>query len=521
MSKWLVIISICFGFLNNKVYAQIKNLPNHQYEEIDGDYFLSIRNYVNALEIFKGIYKTKPTDKNINYKIAFCYLKTNTNRLEATKYLEFLIKEEKCEPEVWFDLGYVYALANKLDDAIKAFEKYKKLSPKKADKADYKIAQCNNAKEFMKHPVNVSFYNLGKDLNSPYPDYYPWITKDENFLAFTSRRKGNIGGTAEEDGYYSSDIYTSVAVNGKWSKAKNVGPLINTPLDEQVVGLKSDGSEMIVYVDHMEVYGDLFSSKKKGTAFQKMIPLADQINKKIEHSGSVCDEGNTIFFVRKEKMNEDLTTDIYMSRMLPSGIWGEPQKLNDNVNSPYNEDFPYLALDGKTLYFSSEGHNSMGGYDLFKCEWDSEKNTWSKATNLGYPINTTDDDRSISLSNDHTVGYVSSIRPDGFGDLDIYRIKFNANQKFIIFKGNILYEDTTNAPKQKIATINATEQKTNEEYTFATNPSNGSFLLALPEGNYNLSVTSLGYRKIKETISISDIGTETIEKTKTFKLIKE
>ena len=518
MTKFLIIVCICAGFLN-KISAQIKNTPTNNDNTIDGDYLLSVGNYASALEIYKGMYKTTPQDKDLNYKIALCYLRTNINRLEAIKYLEFVVKDEKFDPEAWFNLGYVYSLAYKLDDAINAYEKYKKLVPKKADRANLRISKCNNAIEFIKHPVSVSFNNLGKDLNSPYPDYYPWITKDENFLVFTSRRKGNIGDVMEVDGFYSSDIYTSSASNGKWGNAKNIGSIINSNLDEQAVGLKSDGSEMVIYIDHIDIFGDLFLSKKKGGAYQKMAPLAVHINKKIENSGSVCDEGNTIFFARKEKDSEN--SDIYMSRMLPSGQWGEPQKLNDKVNTIYNEDFPYLSTDGKTLYFSSEGHEGMGGYDLFKSEWNQETNSWTKAVNLGYPINTTDDDRNISISADQKVGYISANRPDGYGDLDIYRILFNSNKKYTIYKGMISYEDSLNTPIKTIATIITKEQKTNEEYNFTAHSKNRSFILALPAGTYNLTLNSVGYKKIKETIIVSDIGTELTERTKSFKLIKE
>jgi hypothetical protein len=263
----------------------------------------------------------------------------------------------------------------------------------------------------------------------------------------------------------------------------------------------------------------LFSSKKKGSVFQKVIPLSEQINKKIEHSGSVSEEGNTIFFVRKDKENEEEKTDIYMSRMLPSGAWGEPQKLNDNVNSPYNEDFPYLAIDGKTLYFSSEGHNSIGGYDLYKSVWNSETNNWSKAVNLGFPINTTDDDRSISISADNSVGYISAIRPGGYGDLDIYRIKFNAHKKYVIYKGGITFTDSTKTPSEIIATITAVEKTTKEEYSFAPNPQTGSFIMALPEGTYDITVNSSGYKDIIEILIVSDVGTSA-ERKKEFKLLK-
>jgi tetratricopeptide (TPR) repeat protein len=518
MTKWLIYISVCLGFLNT-LCGQNKGLIQQQYEIIDGDEYLAIKNYVTALEIYKEISKSIPDNRELQYKMALCYLNTNTNRLEAIKHLEYVVKVEKFVPEAWFELGYVYALAYKLDEAIASLEKYKTLVPKQSAKANVRIQQCKNAKELMKHPVNVSFHNLGKELNSAYPDYYPWITKDEIFLAFTSRRKGNIGGSVEGDGYYSSDIYTSNAVNGKWSKAKNIGPAINTALDEQVVGLKADGSEMLVYLDHYDNYGNLYSSKRKGNLFQKITPLTEQINKKIEHSGSISLEGNTIFFVRKDKENEENKTDIYMSRMLPSGAWGEPQKLNDNVNTPYNEDFPYLAIDGKTLYFSSEGHNSMGGFDLFKSTWNPETNNWSKAINLGYPVNTTDDDRSISLSADNSIGYISAVRPGGYGDLDIYRIKFNANKKYVIYKGDITFNDSTKTPKEIIATITTVEKTTNEEYSFAPNPQTGSFIMALPEGTYNITVNSSDYKSVTETLIVYDVGSAT-ERKKEFKLVK-
>ena len=516
MNKWLVYFLLCLCYLKS-LHSQNKGLVQQQYEIIDGDEYMSIKNYATALEIYKEIAKTFPNNRELQYKIALCYLNTSHNQLEAIKYLEYVVQEEKFEPEAWFELGYAYALDYKLDEAIASLEKYKTLIPKQSAKANVRIQQCNNAKELMKRPVNVSFQNLGKELNSAYPDYYPWITKDENFLAFTSRRKGNIGGAIEGDGYYSSDIYTSIAVHGKWGKARNIGPSINTSLDEQVVGLKADGSEMLVYLDHMDVFGDLFSSKKKGSNFQKVIPLSEQFNKKIEHSGSISEEGNTIFFVRKEK--EDAKTDIYMSRMLPSGSWGEPQKLNNNINTPYNEDFPYLAIDDKTLYFSSEGHNSIGGFDLFKSTWDPETNNWSMAINLGYPINTTDDDRSISISADNSVGYISAIRPGGYGDLDIYRIKFNANKKYVIYKGEITFIDSTKIPQEINAKITAIEKTTNEEYSFAPNPQTGSFIMMLPEGVYNISVISSSYKDVIETLIVSDIGTSS-ERKKEFMLIK-
>ena len=504
-----------------QLVAQPKTLATNKYEIADGDEFFAIGNFVVALDIYKKAYETLPNNRELNYKLALCYLNTNQSRVEAVKHLEYVVKDEKAFTEAWYHLGIAYSLDYKLDEAIKALQKFQKFEPKKSQVAERKIEQCNNAKELMKHPVNVSFTHLGKEINSPYPDYYPWITKDENLLVFTSRRKGNIGGVIEGDGYYPSDIYMSKATNGKWEKTKNIGPSINTAMDEQAVGLKADGSEIFIYIDHYEVYGNIFSSKKKGNAFLKMQPFNERINKKMEYSGSVSEDGSILFFVRKESEKETENTDIFMAKKLPSGEWAEPQKLGNEINTAYNEEFPYLATDGKTLYFSSEGHNSMGGFDLFKSEWNENDNSWSKAVNLGYPINTTDDDKSISISADNKTGYISASRSSGFGDLDIYRLKFKkAGEKLIIYKGAISVSDSLTKKQDIIASITVTEKTTHEEYSFTPHSQTGAFVMLLPEGTYDILLTSKNYKEIKEKLEVNDIGNSANEHLKNYILIK-
>ena len=372
----------------------------------------------------------------------------------------------------------------------------------------------------MSNPVNVSFTNLGKDINSEYADYYPWINQNESFLAFTTRRKGLTASKLEVDGYYASDIYTSKVEDGKWVKAENVGTKINSSLDEQVVGLKADGSEMLIYIDHIDKYGDIYSSVKKSGAFSKYVILPEHINEKLEHSASISPDGNTLFFVRGEDRKSQ--TDIFICRKLPNGNWSEPFRMGNEINTPYNEDFPYLSTDGKTLYFSSEGHNSMGGFDLFKSVWNQEDNTWSKAENLGYPVNTTDDDRSISFTADNRVGYISALRPGGQGDLDIYRIKFNdVDQKLTLYLGNITLGDSLNKPKEYISTILAVNITNNEEYIFAPNPSNGKFVMALPSGTYEILVMSDGYANVKDKLTVTDLGLSIAKENKNYKLLKQ
>ena len=251
-------------------------------------------------------------------------------------------------------------LARKFDDAIKAYNKYKVgLKGEELERVDHQIETCQNGKEYVKNPVNVTFTNLGKEVNSEFPDYYPFVTLDESFLVFTSRRKENIGGAIEVDGYYSSDIYSSRPVNDVWTKAINMGPPVNTRLDEQAVSLSPDGQQMMMYIDHIDSLGNIYSSMNKAGKFMKMKKLNSNVNSDFETAGSISPDGNVIFFASKRDggLGE---TDIYMARKLPNGNWALAQNLGSKINTKYREDFPQIAPDGKTLYFSSQGHAGMG-----------------------------------------------------------------------------------------------------------------------------------------------------------------
>lgn len=514
MLKYFLAIS-CFSFS-----VAVAQPGKAKYDIADADEHYSHHNFLMALPIYKELLKGDKNNPSIHYKIAECYLNTNINKSEAIKYLEFCAKDPKVESNVWLRLGEAYRLSNKIDDAIKAFEKYRELEPKKKKQADRELEICANAKALMLNPVNVSFTNLGKEINSEFADYYPWVSQDESFLAFTTRRKGQTAGRVEVDGYYASDVYTSKVEGGKWIKAENPGPKINSSLDEQVVGVKADGSEMLIYIDHIDKFGDIYSSVKKNGAWAKYLPFPEHINKEIEHSASISADGNTLFFVRGE--NKEAQTDIFICRKLPNGNWSMPLKMGPEINSEYNEDFPYLSTDGVTLYFSSEGHNTMGGFDLFKSVWNPEENTWTKAENLGYPVNTTDNDRSISLTPDNRVGYISALRPGGQGDLDIYRIKFNdVDQKLTLYLGNIALGDSLNQPKEYIANILAINTVNNEEFSFVPNPKNGKFVMALPAGTYDITVSSDGYSEFKDKLTVSDLGLPISEEKKNYKLAKQ
>ncbi len=500
--------------------------PKGKWEPEDAAEHFKQHNYIMALPMYKELTKREPNETDYQYKAGLCYLWTQIDKKAAVPYLEKAVKDPKCKPDAWFWLGRAYHLAGKLPEALKALNHYKELVAKdkvEAEKTDHLIEQVHNAEQLLKYPINVTFVNAGPEINSEFPDYYPWITQDEQTLFFTSRRKGSHTSSVESDGYYSSDCLYATVMDGKWAKNQNIGNTVNGNLDEQIVGIKPDGSQLMIYIDHIDQLEDLYKTYKKGPGWAKIEPMSENVNKEKEYSGSIfeTEDGPVLYFVRRAKDSYG-ESDIYTARMLPTGAWGIPQNIGPNINTKYREDFPWLSTDGKTLYFSSEGHSSMGGFDLFKSIWDEDTHAWSKPINLGYPLNTADDERQISILPDNRAGYMSALRPEGSGDLDIYRVKFEDNdQKYNVYRGKILRSDSTVKGGETQATITAVNQKTNDEIAFTSNKNTGRYVMALLPGIYKVKIAIDGYAEINETIVVFEFGVARPETVKDYILQKK
>lgn len=474
-------------------------------------------NYLAAMKGFKDLIRSEPNNIEYHYKLGICYLNSNVDKAQAVEYFEWITKQPKFDYEVWFELGKAYHYANKFTSAIWAFNKFKeKANAAEKVKADKQIEECNNGIQLTKYPINVSFENLGKLVNSPYPDYYPFVTADESMLIFTTRRPGGPSQEPEVDGYYSSDIYVSHAVNGVWQKAKSIGTQINTPDDEEAVGMNPSGNELVIYLDHIDELGDIYYSERKGNTFSRPVKYNDAVNSGFESSGSLSPDGEELFFasMRAGGYGE---TDIYMTKKLPNGDWATPQNLGDKVNTPYKEDFPWLDVDGRTLYFSSQGHSTMGDFDLFKSHWIStDSNSWTAPQNLGFPLNTSGDDRCISFTANHHVAYISRVHPDGFGDFDLYRIIFHDNQRYGIVRGKVITKDSNKV----VATITATDSKNKNLEPLMFKPArNGHYVMALVPGSYDIKIESPGLPTYFDKIVVMDLSSFVPETVKNYDLL--
>jgi tetratricopeptide (TPR) repeat protein len=461
-------------------------------------------NYTEAAPIFEGLFTKNPDNYEYALKGGICYLKANLTKSKATPLIEQYVNNNGSDNEALYYLGLAYQFDLKFDKAIASFEKYKqKAKGEGLILANKHIESCKVGKKLVAKPINVEFENLGPNINSKFPDYYPFISRDEKILAYTSRRLGNVGGMKEFDGYYSSDIWiaTKDATNS-FGKAKNAGTLINSSYDEQVVGMSDDGNTLYIYADKINDFGDIHYSVKEGKAYKKPEKLSEIINSPaLETSASLSSDGNTLFFA-SDRNGGYGGLDIYMVRKLPTGEWGDPQNLGSDVNTNYNEDFPTLSPDGQTLYFSSDGHTNMGGYDIFVTIWEPEKNAWSVPKNIGYPINTPDDERVISYTEDGYHAYISANRPEGLGDLDIYKVTFLEQLPDVNFFMSLV-DEQKNIIQDEDVEIEIYMANGDKFGQYKINKKTGKYLVILPKGKYSIEIFHPDFQDYIEDLEVT------------------
>ena len=505
-------------FISGPLIAQIVGDPDV------ADKFYKNKNYRDALKCYLLLLKRDSRNIDYNYRAGQCYMLSNSIKSKAIPHLEYITKQKDFDNKVWLDLGRAYHFANRFDDAIKAYNKYKEKAGKSAE-ADRLIEQCINGKELVKKTLNVTFENLGKDMNSEFPDFYPFVTADDQTLVFTSRRKSPTATETEFDGLFPSDVFVCTKKGDKWSKPVSIGPNINTNLDEEATDITPDGTSIMFYIDHIQEFGDIWQAKKLNpkSGFLKSFKLNDNVNAGLETSASLWvspESGDSVLYFSSSRGGNIGETDIYSCKQLPGGLgWAFPQNLGTNINTKYKEEFPHVTPDGKTLYFASQGHSSMGGFDLFKSVWDEADQAWSAPRNLGYPINTADDNMTISFVDARTA-YISAMREEGLGDIDLYKISFDdIDGKETIYRGFVMSADSN--LKITDAIIHVENKKTKELFgSFAVDHNKGYYIMALPPGKWTLNIEAEGYNIFIEDLNVFDYVGFKPEVVRDFKLKK-
>ena len=361
---------------------------------------------------------------------------------------------------------------------------------------------CKNGLELVKNPVNISIVNLGNKINTEFAEHSPGVTADESTMVFTSRRNGT-GSKIDIDGQYFEDIYISHLVNGSWSNPVGIAKL-NTIDHDASISISADGQELYIYkagyLSRKESEGgDIYVSRLDGDSWTTPKKLGPSINSKSKESHiSISADARTIFF-SSDRPGGYGGMDIYTVSKLPNGKWGKARNLGPAINTEYNDDAPFIHPDGKTLYFSSAGHKTMGGLDIFKSI--NIKGRWTTPMNVGYPINSTDDDVYYTPTPDGKRAYFASYRKGSVGRTDIFLIKTPDAEKVGLFvlKGKIINSQGKVVEDAKITV--SKEGKTVGIYT--PNSATGKFLFIVDAGKkYNIEIVAEGYRTLRTVLNI-------------------
>ncbi|RYY21255.1 MAG: hypothetical protein EOO36_01265 [Cytophagaceae bacterium] len=427
-SSWAHAQSIPFTKENFNIDKDGLKLAQHELALGDHEFLADPARFGAALPHYLRAQKFNPNNASLNAKIGECYLHSSTKQAA----LEYLQKSQQldtaAEPRLHYLLARALHLAGQWEAAIREYELARPVAAEATsddvavttDDLARQVRECHRGQQMQAHPVRVQVDNAGPAINSAMSDYAPLISADESVLLLTSRRMGSTGGQLDSEGDgMLEDIYQSDWTGTAWGPARNLGAPVNTAHHDATVGLSADGQRLLVYLEDNE--GDIFESNLLGNTWSKPKSLGGRLNTRFKES-SACysPDGKYVYFVSDRPDGNRGGRDIYR---LELDARTPAENLGPVINSPYDEEGVFMHPDGKTLYFSSRGHDSMGGYDIFKSTL-SNKGQWSEPENLGWPINTPDDDVYFVLSASGQHGYYSSDQAGGLGGKDVYRVTF-------------------------------------------------------------------------------------------------
>ena len=396
----------------------------------------------------------------------------------AVKYFKRVMRQD---PAYRFDIEYLigksYQYGENFDMAIYYYNVYRDKLNKKSnyqgkDKVDMAtveraIYECQNGREFISAPQNFSIVNIGREINSEYEDYAPVFSETEDEVVFTTRRReDNLNQNVFDDNKPWEDIFFSTKKDGKWAFAKNIGEPVNTPYHDSNLSLSADGNTLFIFKD--DGGGDIYFSERTNGIWSLPAPLPGIINSSFEEKSiSMSADEKTLYFSSNRPGGYG-GLDIYRATKDSKGAWSNVKNLGPKINTEVDDDGPFIDYDGATLYFSSRGRKGMGGFDVFRATFDPAANEWSEPENLGYPINTPDDDVFFVASKDGKRAYYSSIREDGMGYLDIYVITIPDGLKNLASKTAPTTGKEPDAIKEP--TIDPTAVATNNQPTTTPDP---------------------------------------------------
>jgi len=466
-------------------YARFKIMEDKETETIKkADDVFDKKQFEAALPLYLKLNYVHDTDTESNYRIGVCYLNSD-NSSRAILFLDNAANSPDAIPESNYYLGRAYHLYARFDDAINAYQKF--IDIKKPNKRKYKFWECRanrqielcmNAKEIMSNPVNVVVENAGTMINTPNDDHSPIITFDESGLLFTNQ-------SLDENDLVTEKVYYTKNENNAWSTPQYFGKSLNSWFEEAISKRSTNKTANV----KVHSYAGIYYTQSSSEVVE--FPLNKKYRKVLEECSpniSLTKDGNTKYFVSNQKGGYG-GKDIWKVFKLPSGEWGKPVNLGCAVNTAYDEDMPFMHPDNITLYFSSKGHNSTGGYDIFKSVHVRDKQ-WTNAENVGYPINSPNDDMDFVLTCDGTVAYFTSVRETGLGGKDIYKATFpKQSVNLAVLSGYLL--DYNNDPRPNAKIVVCENESGGVILSESADPQTGEYSIVFntePDKGYSFSI---------------------------------
>jgi tetratricopeptide (TPR) repeat protein len=423
MSKKIVCL-IVTSIFTLVLFSQDAKIQQERFQE--AEYFFMYENYEDALPTYLQLYEKLPESANLAFRIGVCYLNIAGKKNLSVSYLEAASKNVSAKHkdgtlsqiaapyDALYELGNAYRINYQFDRAKEAYMKYEETllsnDTENINFIEHEIKVCDNAKKLIAKPVEFTMENMGNVINDEKSNFNPVISADGKSFAFMVSLK-----------FYDA-VMVSRLINGKWSNPVNIIPDLQIDGNVFISILSADGRTL--YLSAGDTYSsDIYSSTFDGTKWSKAVKLNKNINTKgWESHAFVSDDGNTLVFA-SDRPGGFGGLDIYLSRKV-NGDWGPATNIGPQINTPFNEDRPFLINNGKSIFFASQNHDNIGGYDIFKSEIQPN-GLWSKPQNLGYPFNTPDDNTFYMPVGNGKTGYISTYREaDGFGKEDIYKVTF-------------------------------------------------------------------------------------------------
>ncbi len=479
---------------------------------IEAESYFLFEEYNDAMPLYQRILRIEPNNFNVIYKVGICYLNDIYLKDKSISYLEKAsehinlrykqdnYKEKQAPIEVHYYLGRAYHVNNRLDDAIASYSKFKKLADPEEfdfDMVDDDIKACNVAKEMKNSPVFFSPKNIGSPVNTRFEEINPVISGDGKILAFTRRLQ-----------FYDAVFITEKDENGNWKEPYNLTPDFGIDGNTFTTGISYFGDELFLYRSD-DYDGNIYTSKKTTNSWTAIEKLNDHINTKYwESHASPSADGQYLYF-SSNRAGGYGGLDIYKSKKGSNGDWGAAVNLGPVINTPANDDTPFIGNEGHSLFFSSQNHGTMGDYDIYLSNLRSD-GTWDKPRNMGYPVNSTDVNTFYAPLGVNAFGLFSLYDQEttlGMSDIYIIEVYNEMIPRSFTVTGSIESSTTETIPFDGLKIL-LLDTETNEIVSSSTISEAGEFSVDAQQGDYQLVVEGEGIEKYSEDISLKVNQTE-------------